>query len=273
MTDDEKTPMPDEVDPSVDEQPAADRECSKPFVEHLDDLRSTIMWCLAFLVIGIGCAVPLTPSIIAWLKAPLIAPLRDVGKNPDTFLVAIKVHGGFMTSLKVMFWGGIIIAAPFIVLSIGRFVFPGLRRKEKGVVMRGGFFALLLFVAGICMGYFVTLPVAFRVMLKINAWAGIDLPFAEVQEYIGFVLKLLLAFGLCFQLPIIVFALGSMGIVTSAQLREKRRHVVVGLLVLGMILTPPDLFTQLLMAAPMILLYEVCIWLTWSKEKGRLADD
>lgn len=259
-----ETPKPDEA---VD--PPDEGECSKPFVEHLDDLRGTIVWCLVFMVLGIGCAIPLTPTIIGWLKLPLEAPLREVGKDAETFLVSIKVHGGFVTSLKVMFWGGIIIAAPFIITSIGNFIFPGLRKKEKNVVMKASAFSLALFCAGISMAYFVTLPVAFRVMLKINAWAGIDLRFAEVQEYIGFVLKLLLAFGLCFQLPIVVFSLGAMGIVTSAQLREKRRHVIVGLLVLGMILTPPDLFTQLLMAAPMVVLYEVCIWLTWTREKRR----
>jgi sec-independent protein translocase protein TatC len=119
------------------------------------------------------------------------------------------------------------------------------------------------------MGYFVTLPVALELMLRINRWLGVRCEFVELGDYVSFVLKLLICFGLAFELPVIVLALGTVGVVNSGQLRRYRRHVIVGLLVAAMLLTPPDPVTQLLMAAPMALLYEACIWLVRLIERRR----
>jgi sec-independent protein translocase protein TatC len=115
--------------------------------------------------------------------------------------------------------------------------------------------------------YFITLKVALQMMFRINAWMGLSTEFVELGNYVAFVLKLLIAFGLAFEMPVVLLALGGAGLVTSKQLREKRRHVIVGLLVLAMILTPPDPVTQMMMAVPLVCLYELCIWLIFAKEK------
>jgi sec-independent protein translocase protein TatC len=244
-----------------------DDTATKSFLEHLQDLRKTIVWCAISLGVGMCVAIPLAPYILDLLSSPL----QKAGKDPDTFLKVFQVAGGLAITLKVVFWAGLLVATPGIVMAIADFVFPGLTAKEKRIVRRSGVIAGFLFAAGVSMGYFVTLPVALGVMLKINAWIGVESEFVELVDYVGFVLKLLIAFGLAFELPVVVLALGYMGIISSKQLREKRPVVIVSLLVLAMLLTPPDPMTQLLMAVPMTILYEICIWLVRAKElKDRL---
>ncbi|VGO15529.1 Sec-independent protein translocase protein TatC [Pontiella desulfatans] len=161
--------------------------------------------------------------------------------------------------LTVTFFGGILVSLPFLVFFIGLFVMPGVRDVERKLMTRISFFSGGLFLLGIAMGYLVTLPLALGLMLKIGGQLGGE-SIWFYNKYIGFALQLLLGFGIAFQLPVVILIMGKMGLVNSTQLREKRRHVIVALLILAMVLTPPDVMTQLLMAAPLILLYEFCIW-------------
>ena len=242
---------------------------TKSFLEHLEDLRSSILWCGGFIVGGIVVAAPLVPEILALLKQPLV----KAGVDPESFLRIIEVTGGFSVAMRVMLWSSLLISLPGVVFSVAHFVFPGLTLRERRTVRHSLVFATMLFVVGVCMGYFMTLPVAIRMMLRINVWLGVDAEFVELSNYVAFVLKLLIAFGLAFELPVVVLALGSLGIVTSGQLRKKRRHVIIFLLVLSMFLTPQDPITMLLMAVPLTLLYELCIWLIWVREKRTRGDD
>ena len=161
--------------------------------------------------------------------------------------------------LTVSFFGGLLLSLPALVFIIGSFVLPGVRDVERKVLGRISFFSGGLFLAGIAMGYKITLPLALGLMLKIGGSLGGE-SIWFYNKYIAFALQLLLGFGIAFQLPVVILILGKMGLVNSAQLREKRRHVIVGLLILAMALTPPDIMTQMLMAGPLILLYEFCIW-------------
>src|SRR5690606_1723744 len=126
--------------------------------------------------------------------------------------------------------------------------------------------SVLLFMLGVLLGYKGTLPVALAMMFSLHDWMGIQ-PVPQVTSYVGFTVHLLLAFGIAFQMPVILVILGRLGLITSAQLREKRKHVIVLLLVVAMFLTPPDVFTQLIMAVPLIVLYESCIWIVFFFEK------
>lgn len=235
----------------------------KSFVEHLDDLRLAIMRASLFLIAGLLVAIPLAPRIYKLIKIPYDQSGLDIPLELN------QVGGSLSMAMSVILWSGLIFSLPFIIAAAGSFIFPGLTKREKRVITTGGVASLGLFALGLWMGYRMTAPVALRMMAAIESWMGTPSAFWETGGYVSFVLKLLLSFGVAFQLPLLVYILGSMGIVNSRQLRDKRRHVVVGMLVVGAIMTPPDPLTMVLMAAPLIALYEICIWLVRAKELQR----
>jgi len=237
----------------------------KSFLGHLDDLRSAILWSAVFLLAGIVIAIPLAPCIVDILRNPIAtAGLQDV-----VSLRVIHVAGPVAIAMRVVLWTGVLLSLPFVVFVIARFIFPGLTKREKSATLRAAALALVLFVAGVLMGYIWTLPVALRVMIQIGVWLNTPAEFWETADYVSFVLRLLIAFGLAFQLPVVVLALGKLGLISSDQLRSKRRHVIVGLMIMAMFLTPSDPFTMLLMAAPLIALYEGCIWMIRAGERRK----
>jgi sec-independent protein translocase protein TatC len=238
----------------------------KPFLDHLEDLRRTLLWCLAALVVGIIIAIPIAPEILGILKRPI----AETGRNPEEFLKIIDVMGGMAVAIRVVLWSGLLISLPLMVCFIGSFVFPGLRAQEKRTTFGAGVLAVILFLTGVVLAFSI-IPAALKVMFKVSTWMNAEPDWVRLPDYVSFVLKLLIAFGLMFELPIVVLALGAMGLVSSAQLREYRRYVIVGLFIAAMLLTPPDPLTQVLMAAPMTLLYEACIWILWLHEKRSRA--
>ncbi len=234
----------------------------KPFLDHLEDLRATLIRIIMALGLGMLICLPFTPHILTLLKTPLNA----VVSNPDRFLRSLEVAGAFTVTLRIAFWSGLLLSVPFILLFIGMFTFPGLRKREKEVITKSIGFALVLFIMGVLVGYKISLPVALGMMFRLHGWLGIRAEWT-VTSYVAFASQLLIGFGLAFELPVVVLILGRLGLLNARQLREKRRHVIVLLLILAMILTPPDVFTQLIMALPLILLYEFCIWLVWFWER------
>lgn len=241
---------------------AAGREM-KPFLDHLEDLRRTLIACIGVLAIGFLVAVPLAPAILGLLKRPL----RIVSENPDQFLRSLEVGGAFAVSMKLAFWCGFLFSAPFLLLFAGRFVFPGLKEIEKRVVLQVAGFGIALFALGVYLGWKFTLPAALAMMFGLHGWLGIRAEWT-VTSYVSFAVQLLIGFGFVFELPAVLIVLGKMGLVPSARLRHFRRHAIVAALVIGMVLTPPDVFSQLLMALPLIALYELSIWIVWAGERG-----
>lgn len=237
----------------------------KPFLEHLADLRATLLGCLAAWVIGMAVVMPFTPGLFAFLRAPL----AKVSAHPEQFLRSLEITGGFAIALQIVLWGGLLVSAPFIAFLLARFVLPGLTRPERQVITGALGFVVALFILGVGLAYYVTLPVALKIMFSLHAWLDIRAEWTAVS-YVAFAIKLLLAFGLAFELPVVVVVLGYLGIVSAAFLRSKRRQAIVGILILAMVLTPgPDVFSQIVMAGPMLLLYEACIWIVWWAERKR----
>lgn len=238
----------------------------QPLLQHLDDLRRALLWSATALLIGMGLAAWLAPDILGLLKAPL----RSVVPNPEAFLRTFDLSGGMSVAMQTILWGGALLASPAIVFAICWFVFPGLTRPERRAVLGGLGFAVALFCGGVVLCYALVLAPALRVMLWFNEWMGIPVEYVTVSSYVGFVLKLLLSFGLTFEIPIVILILGRLGIVSSTQLRDKRRHAIVALLVIAMVITPTqDPVSQILLAGPLIALYEICIWLIWAHERRR----
>ena len=154
--------------PSPDDHDQTGQE-TKPFLEHLEDLRSTLIGCITALVVGMCVAFPLAPYLLRWLKRPLLR----VTDKPDEFLRTLDVTGAFMLSMQIAFWGGLILSAPFLTYFLARFISPGLTARERELVRRSLGLAGGLFFFGVALGYFAALPVAMEVMFGMNKWMGI----------------------------------------------------------------------------------------------------
>jgi sec-independent protein translocase protein TatC len=165
-------------------------------------------------------------------------------------------------------WTGLLFSSPFLLLFIGAFIFPGLTQREKKAVIHASGFAVALFALGVWFGYHFTLPAALKMMFGMHTWLGIRAEWT-ITSYVTFALQLLIGFGLVFELPTILLALGKLGVVSSRQLRSVRRHAIVAILIVAAALTPPDVFSQMLMTLPLFGLYELCIWLIWMDERKK----
>jgi len=240
----------------------AEDNISKPFLEHLEELRGTIIRCLVAFGIAFAVAVPLAP----WIFAVLTAPLVRVVDNPEQCLRSLEATGAFALAVRIGVWSALLLSAPFLFIFISGFIFPGLAQRERQAVLRSCAFSVGLFIVGALLGYFVILPLAFQVMLRMHSWLGIVAKWKAVST-VAFSIHVVVGFGLAFQMPVVILVLGKLGLVDSAMLCSKRRHMIVGLLVLAMVLTPPDVLTQLMMALPLILLYELCVVLLRVRER------
>jgi len=241
---------------------------TKSFLGHLEDLRTTILLSVGALIAGMLVAIPLAPAILNLIENT-IRMAKIEGISPSEFLRFIDIGSGLIITMKIGFWGGLIISIPLILVFVARFVFPGLTMRERRCVTYSMISAGGLFMAGVLMSYFVTVPFMIRMMFRINAWLGHRCEFVELTDYVSVILELLLVFGLIFELPVVIVALGSIGIVSSDQLRKKRRHAIVILMVASMFLTPQDPLSMILMALPMVALYEVCIWIIRYRERKK----
>lgn len=243
--------------------PADPFEERKPFLEHLEDLRRVLIRSALAMLAGMVVALIYTPQILAALKQPL----HGLVENPDVFLRSIEVAGAFTATLRIAFWSGLVLAAPLLVLIIGAYLVPALTPAERRAISGVGVMSLVLFAVGVWMGYRFTLPFALRAMFGLHGWIGVAAEWT-LTSYVTFATQLLIAFGLSFELPVVLLVLGRLGLISSATLRTYRRHAIVGILTLAMVLTPPDVFSQILMGVPLILLYEACIWVIWSWERA-----
>lgn len=217
---------------------------------------------LAALAVSMIVAFPLTPLFLRLLRRPLYA----VTDHPELFLQTIDVAGAFVAAMRITFWSGLLIASPILVIILGWFLVPALKESEKRLAVIAGAIGLGLFSFGITLGYFYTLPFAMQAMFFMNTWLGAT-PIWTLDSYVAFTTRLLIAFGLAFEIPLALLILGRLGIIGPDTLRRNRRQAVVASLLLACVLTPPDVISQLLMSIPMLLLYEACIWILYLWEK------
>ncbi len=231
-------------------------DSERPFLEHLEEFRKMLVRCLIAVAVCTLICIPLARPLLNWLQAPLLSAAE--AKDHSFELITTSPVEGFLQVIKVIFASGVLISLPLLIYFIAQFVLPALKPKERKMLLTGGIVGGLLFCAGVALCYFVSLPVAVNIMFYFNDYLG-TIANWKIEKYLGFVMHLLIGFGLAFELPLILVMLGRLGLVTPAQLREYRRHVFIGILVLAMALTPPDIVTQLQMAIPLYLLYECCI--------------
>lgn len=246
---------------------SADHDPPRPLLEHLNDLRRCVVGVAASWVLAVVVVVPFCPAILARLSAPLAA----AGVVPGDLLRGMRLESGFAVMLDIMVWGGTALSLPVALFFVVRFVFPGLTRSERRAVAGSLFLSGGLFASGVWLCYAWILPKAIQGFMGVNDWLGFKLGPIVLEGYVDIVLKMILAFGLAFQLPLLLLLLGWIGVLSASMLRSKRPYAIVAIFVLAAILTPPDAVSQIAMAAPMCLLYEVCIVLIWLRERARSA--
>jgi sec-independent protein translocase protein TatC len=235
-----------------------------PFLDHLEELRWRIIWSLLAVTVGVGVAFVLLihVNVIGWLERPILPFLgghRLVFTHPgDPFQIILQASAGL----------GILLALPVVLYQAWAFVQPALYRNERRLALGVVAGAVALFIVGVALAYFIVLPLAIPWLM---AFGGTALePMITAADYFGFVFSLTLAFGVAFELPVVILALAALGIVTPAMLNRFRRHAIVAAVVIGAFLTPGDLvWTTIAMAVPLYLLYELSIVLSYAVERRR----
>ncbi|HLB32675.1 MAG TPA: twin-arginine translocase subunit TatC [Chthoniobacterales bacterium] len=236
----------------------------RPFVEHLDDLRCVMIKVAITLVVAMfGCFFfrDFLAFVIQW-------PLIKLDPARAGNLQSLGVADSMTISLELAFYAGMIISFPILIFFLAQFLFPALNKAEKRIIFPLAFLSFFLFLFGINFGYWAVLPGTLDFFFK-DAKAMHWAPLWTVREYYSFTTQFLIAFGLAFEMPIIVLALVKLGFLTAATLRKTRSIAIVTIFGIAAFITPsPDLMTYLLMGGPMVLLYEVCIFLArWVEPK------
>ncbi|HEX6940335.1 MAG TPA: twin-arginine translocase subunit TatC [Longimicrobiales bacterium] len=237
-----------------------------PFLDHLEELRTRILWSLAALLVGVGVGFWLVMRFD--VLGLLIDPVRPY--LPDGKLHVLAPTDAFMITLKLALLVGALLASPVVVQQLWAFVSPALLPHEKRAIVPTFALGLVLFAGGAAMAYFAALPVSLRFLLGFQTDSLQQM--LTVGPYIGFVIRLLLGFGLVFELPVVVLLLTLIGIVDSKMLASKRRHAIVLMTIVASLLTPGDIVLMtLFLMAPLILLYELSITLARMVERRRAA--
>jgi sec-independent protein translocase protein TatC len=236
------------------------------FISHLMELRDRLLRCLIAIAVVFICLFPWAKDLYTLLAKPLLAVLPKGGQ-----MIAIDVVGVFLVPVKVAAMVAIVITMPYLLYQIWAFVAPGLYAHEKRLVAPLVVTSSLLFFAGMSFAYFLVFPVVFKFMASIApegvAWM------TDIDKYLSFVLTMFIAFGITFEVPVAVVLLVKMGVVSVAKLKEIRPYVIVGAFVVGAVFTPPDVVSQLMLAFPMWLLYEIGIFVAGIMSKAKPVED
>jgi sec-independent protein translocase protein TatC len=236
-----------------DPQKSQDEGTEETFISHLVELRDRIIRAgLAVIVVFVGL-VYWAPDIFRLLARPLMQNLPKDGK-----MIVTDVTGSFFVPMKVTMLVAFVIALPIVLYQIWAFVAPGLYQHEKKLVGPLVGSSYTLFLCGMAFAYFVVFPTIFRVMAHYNAPLGAEMT-TDIDNYLSFVLTMFIAFGVTFEVPIVVVLLVRMNVVTLKKLKEIRPYVIVGAFVISAVVTPPDVFSQLILAIPLVVLYEAGI--------------
>ena len=246
-------------------------DAKMPLLDHLIELRQRLLWSALSIIILFLFFYYFSENIYGFLVQPLADIMAETGR--DRRLIFTAMHEAFFTYIKVAFFAAIFVAFPFIAMQIWMFIAPGLYKHEKSAFLPFLIATPILFFMGGALVYYYILPVAWKFFLSFESSGGAGaMPIqleAKVNEYLSLVMRLIFAFGICFELPVVMSLLGKVGLATSKGMKEKRKYAIVMAFVAAAVLTPPDPISQIGLALPTILLYEISIICVRMIEKKR----
>jgi sec-independent protein translocase protein TatC len=222
-------------------------------VSHLEELRSRLVRASLAILVGFGVCYWQVQPIFHWL----VKPLHDV--MPDSPLVMLKLTEAFMTYLKLAMWAGLLVASPVVLYQLWAFIAPGLYRHEKKLIAPLVIVSTLLFVLGAAFTYYLILPFAFKYLIM-EFTSGDVKATLSMSSYVSSTCVFMATFGLIFQIPLLMMLLARMGLVKGSTLSRNRKYVFLASFVVGAILSPPDVFSQVMVSVPLFLLFEISIW-------------
>jgi sec-independent protein translocase protein TatC len=270
--------------PNARPKPADDEieDSAAPLIEHLAELRMRLIYSAAAFITGMVISFTVWNPIFNFLTNPLCGAL--VARGQDCALILIRLQEGFFVAVQISLLGGFVLSFPVIATQLWRFVAPGLYRSEKNAFLPFLIASPMMFFVGAAFAFYVVTPLAFDFFLMFQqpgtllgdsgdpgnplGQAGVTFQ-GSVNEYLSLTTKFIVAFGLCFQLPVLLTLMGKAGLVTARGLADVRKYAVVGILTLAAIVTPPDVVTQIILFSAVYALYEVSIFLVRRVEKKR----
>ncbi len=236
-------------------EPGSGGEPESTFLSHLVELRQRLVRVVICVGIAFGLLYAISDHLYSWIAAPLLAELA-----PGTSMIAIEVASPFFIPLKLAFMAAVVVSVPYILYQLWAFVAPGLYLHERRLVQPLVISSTILFYTGVAFAYFVVAPIAFRFFTGTGP-EGVDM-MTDIARYLDFVIMLFFAFGIAFEVPVATILLVMTGVTTPEALASKRPYIFVGAFVVGMLLTPPDPISQLLIALPMWLMFEAGVVLS-----------
>ena len=256
----------------IENQPEGADETAMPLLEHIIELRNRLMYSVAAIFVAFLVCYYFSDVIYGFL----VRPLADaMGEGENRRLIYTALHEAFFTYIKVAFWAAVFVSFPVIASQFWMFIAPGLYKHEKRAFLPFLVATPILFFAGGALLYYLVIPLAWQFFLGFETpgtEGGLPIQLeAKVNEYLSLVMRLIFAFGLSFQLPIALTLMARVGIVDSATLAAKRKYAVVITFICAAVITPPDIISQVGLALPILVLYEISIWMAKVAEKKRAA--
>ena len=239
---------------------------SEPFISHLVELRNRLVWAVGSILLIFLFLVPVANDLYEWFAKPVMANLPQGGS-----MISTEPHGPFFIPFKFAFATAFALAIPMVLYQIWAFIAPGLYKNEKNIVLPLVVSSTLLFYAGILFAYYVVFPIIFKFFSAMAPEGVAVMP--DISAYMSFALKLFFAFGVAFEVPVATVLLARMGVVSVETMAKQRPYIILGAFVLGMLMTPPDIFSQVMLAVPVCLLFEVGLFFARKLEKNSLKSE
>ncbi|MBT8115684.1 MAG: twin-arginine translocase subunit TatC [Arenicella sp.] len=239
---------------------------SEPFVSHLIELRNRLIWAVLSVLVLFVCLVPFANNLYEWFATPLISNLPQ-----GSTMISTEPHGPFFIPFKFAFATAFALAIPMVLYQVWAFVAPGLYQNEKSIVLPLIISSTLLFYFGVLFAYYIVFPIIFKFFISM-APDGVAV-MTDISAYMSFALKLFFAFGVAFEVPVATVLLARMGVVTADSMARQRPYIILGAFVIGMLMTPPDIFSQIMLAVPVCLLFEAGLLLARKLERNDLNSE